>query len=85
MGLLFWNDPVKLREVAYQTSMITHSRVLGTGGAVLQAHAVALAVAENPDKQLDSQSFMSRLLDFTTDDAYRSKIAKFAALLQRAH
>ena len=25
---------------------------------------------------------MSRLLDFTTDDAYRSKITKFAALLQ---
>ena len=32
--------------------MITYSSVLGTGGAVLQARAVALAVAENPDKQL---------------------------------
>lgn len=82
VGLLFWNNPEKLKEIAYQSGLITHSHILGMEGAALQARAVALALAENPDKQLDSQSFITRLLDFTTEDAYHSKITKFAALLE---
>lgn len=82
VGLLFWDDPEKLRVVAYQTSLITHSHVLGKEGAALQARSVALGVAENPDERLDAQSFISRLLDFTTEDVYRAKLTKFAALLE---
>jgi poly(ADP-ribose) glycohydrolase ARH3 len=82
IGLLFWNNPEKLREVAYKSSLITHSHILGIEGAALQAYAVALAVTENPDKQLDSQYFISRLLDFTSEDVYRYKIKKFATLLE---
>lgn len=82
VGLLFWNDPVKLREVACQTSLITHSHILGMEGAALQARAVALAVAEDPDNPLDVDSFITTLLDFTTEDAYLRKIARFASLLK---
>ena len=82
VGLLFWNNPEKLRETACQSSLITHSHVLGMRGSVLQARAVALAIAENPAKQLDPQSFISSLLDFTDEDVYRAKITKFGDLLQ---
>lgn len=82
LGLFFRNNPVKLREVAYQSSMITHCHILGMEGAALQAWAVALAVAENPDESLDSRSFISRLLDFTTENIYRTKTAKFSTLLK---
>jgi len=83
IGLFFWNKPAELKKVAYQASLITHSHPLGMEGAALQAMAVALAVAENSDESLDPQSFISRLLDFTTEDIYRAKIAKLRLLLER--
>jgi len=83
VGVFFWNDFVKLKEVAYQTSRITHSHILGMEGAALQARAVALAVAGSPDEKLDVQSFVSCLLEFTTEDIYRAKLAKFTTLLKR--
>jgi poly(ADP-ribose) glycohydrolase ARH3 len=84
IGLFFWNKPAELKEVAYQASLITHSHSLGMEGAALQAWAVALAVSENPRESLDSQSFISRLLGFTTEDVYRAKIAKFSTLLEHS-
>jgi poly(ADP-ribose) glycohydrolase ARH3 len=83
IGLLYWNNHARLREVAYQASLITHSHVLGREGAALQALAIALALAEDPDKPLDVDFFTSRLLDFATEDVYRSKIARLAFLLKR--
>lgn len=82
IGLLFWSNHAKLKEVAHLSSLITHSHILGKEGAALQAMAVALAVAENSDKPLNSQSFISCLLDFTTEDVYRAKITRFGALLE---
>jgi poly(ADP-ribose) glycohydrolase ARH3 len=83
VGLLFWNHPEELREVARQSGLITHSHALGMEGAALQARAVAMAVAENPDNQLDSESFVSRLLDFAAEDVYRAKITRLNSLLGR--
>jgi len=83
IGLFFWNKPARLKEVAYQASLITHSHPLGMEGAAIQAMAVALAVAENPDESLGSGSFISRLFDFVTEDVYRAKIAKLSTLLKR--
>jgi poly(ADP-ribose) glycohydrolase ARH3 len=80
IGLFFWNKPVRLKEVTYQASLITHSHPLGIEGATIQAMAVALAVAENPDESLDSRSFISRLLDFAIEGVYHAKIAKFSTL-----
>jgi len=82
IGLLFWNNHARLREVAHQASLITHSHILGKEGAALQALAVALAAAEEPDKPINVQSLISCLLNFTTEDVYRSKITKFGALLE---
>jgi poly(ADP-ribose) glycohydrolase ARH3 len=82
VGLLFWDNPDKLREIACQTALITHSHALGMEGAVLQARAVALAVAESPDETLNVQSFISRLLDFSKEDTYRAKLTRFATFLK---
>ena len=82
IGLFFSSQPAEFREAAYLSSLITHSHVLGMEGAALQAMAVALAVAENPDKPLDTSSFASRLLSFATEDVYRAKIANFSILLE---
>ena len=82
IGLFFWSRLAELREAAHLSSVITHSHVLGMEGAALQAMAVALAVAEKPDKPLDTSSFASRLLSFATEDVYRAKIGKFSALLE---
>ena len=83
VGLFFWNRPLELREVAYQSSLITHAHVLGKEGAALQAMAVALAVAEDPERPFESLSFTSHLLDFTIEDVYREKLGKFSMLLER--
>lgn len=83
VGLLFRNDTEKLRQVACQSSLITHSHTLGMEGAALQAFAVATAVAENPDEIFNFQTFISHLLDFITEDVYRTKIEKFTALMER--
>lgn len=82
IGLLFWNNHARLKEVAYQASTITHAHILGKEGAALQALAIALAVAKDPHKPFDVQSFISYLLDFATEEVYRSKIARFAHLLK---
>jgi len=82
VGLLFWNNHAQLKEVAYQSSLITHSHILGMEGAALQATAVALAVARTPDRPLDTSSFISRLSDVVTQDIYHTKLAGFDALLK---
>ena len=82
IGLFFSSRPAELRDAAYLSSLITHSHALGMEGAALQAMAVALAVAESPDKPLDTSSFASRLLSFATEDVYRAKIANFSILLE---
>ena len=83
IGLFFWDQPAELREAAYQSSLITHSHVLGKEGAALQATAVALAVAEDPARPFEPLSFASRLLDSITEDTYRKKIGIFSTLLAR--
>ena len=83
IGLFFRNNPTKLKEAAYLSSRITHFHILGMEGAFIQAMAVALATAENPDKPLDTQSFISKLLNYATQDIYLGKIAKFDTLLGR--
>ena len=84
VGLFFWNQSARLMELAYLQSRITHSHVLGIEGAALQAMAVAIAVAGNPDIPFSSQSFLSTLMNFATEDVYRAKIAKSSSLMDRS-
>ncbi len=84
IGLLFFKDHLKLKEVAYKVSLITHAHPLGIEGAILQALAVALATAWEWDEPLDRLSFTSCLLSFVSEDIYRTKLAKFEVLFERS-
>ena len=82
LGLLFWNRQSELRDAVYESSRITHAHELGMEGAALQAMAVSLALTLDPANRLDIPAFIKVLLEFTTKDAYRQKIAKFPVLLE---
>ena len=59
VGLLYSRNLEKLREIAYQSSSITHSHELGKEGAALQACAVALALNTPSDEDIDRKFFSS--------------------------
>ena len=84
VGLFLWDRPVELREVAHLSSLITHSHALGMEGAAVQAKAVALAVAESPGRDLDAESFATKLLDVASHDEFGAKVGAFTTLLERA-
>ena len=81
VGLLYSTDPAKLREVAYKSSMITHSHELGKEGAALEAYAVALATNTTTDREIDPEVFIQELHNFTQQPLYRQKIAGMKELL----
>jgi len=81
VGLLYSRNLEKLREIAYQSSSITHSHELGKEGAALQACAVALAFNTPTDKDIDREAFLSKLQNFIQDQLYKGKIAQIRWLL----
>lgn len=81
VGLLYSHNLEKLREIAYQSSSITHSHELGKEGAALQAYAVALALNMYPDKDIDKEAFLFRLQNFIQNQLYKEKIAQIRELL----
>ncbi|MEC4685769.1 MAG: ADP-ribosylglycohydrolase family protein [Nitrospirota bacterium] len=76
VGLFYYNDPEKLREISCQSSRITHSHPLGMEGAALQAYAVSLAIREERD-------FPEKLKEFTRVDIYRKKMDALKELLDK--
>ncbi|VAX30325.1 hypothetical protein MNBD_NITROSPIRAE02-1339, partial [hydrothermal vent metagenome] len=76
VGLFYYNDPEKLREISCQSSRITHSHPLGMEGAALQAYAVSLAIRKE-------QNFPDRLREFTRVDVYRKKMDVLEELLDK--
>lgn len=81
VGLLYSHNLEKLREIAYQSSSITHSHELGKQGAALQACAVALALNTSSDEEIDREAFLSGLQDFIRDRLYKEKVARIRELL----
>lgn len=81
VGLLYSRNPEKLREIAYQSSSITHSHELAREGAALQACAVALALNTPSDEGIDKEAFLSKLHDFIQNQLYREKLAQIRKLL----
>jgi len=84
IGLLYSTDPTKLREIAYKSSMLTHSHELGKEGAALQAYAVALATniaAVAADREIDREVFIGRLHNFAQHPQYQQKITCIKELL----
>jgi poly(ADP-ribose) glycohydrolase ARH3 len=76
VGLFYYSNPERLREVSCQSSRITHSHPLGMEGAALQAYAVSLAIREEKD-------FPEKLKEFTRVDIYRKKIDVLKKLLDK--
>jgi len=81
IGLLYSRSLEKLREIAYQSSSITHSHELGKEGAALQACAVARALNTPSDEDIDKEAFLSRLQNFIQDRLYKEKVAQIRELL----
>ncbi|NQT74535.1 MAG: ADP-ribosylglycohydrolase family protein [Chloroflexi bacterium] len=74
VGLLYYDNPQKLKEVAYQSSHVTHAHILGKEGAALQAYAVALATTLDPTSSFDREAFLRKLGDFVVNDTYKEKL-----------
>jgi poly(ADP-ribose) glycohydrolase ARH3 len=81
VAVFYHNDLTMLREVAFRSSQITHSHVLGKEGAALQAYAIALAVGRESGKRFDSRGFLSRLDGLIQHETYRKKLEGLTMLL----
>jgi poly(ADP-ribose) glycohydrolase ARH3 len=79
IGLLYYDDHKKLREVAAKSAELTHTHDLGKEGAALQAYSIALAVQET--ETLNPSIFLEKLIRFTHSDLYKEKLMKAKRLL----
>jgi len=87
IDLFYHDDPARLREIAYQSSRITHTHVLATEGAALQAYAVALAAKTGPERfnpEALRDDFLNKLMDFAEVDTYREELESMETLLRQA-
>lgn len=83
IGLLYSNSTENLREIAYKSSIITHSHELGKEGAALQAYAVALALNTPSDEEIEREVFLLKLQNLVQNQLYKEKIASIKELLRR--
>ena len=77
IGLLYYDNADKLREIAHKSSHITHAHELGIEGAALQAFSIALAVRGQ------KAGMVSELHEFVKNEVYKEKLREIATLLQR--
>ena len=84
VGVLYYDDLPKLKEIAYKSSQITHAHELGKEGAALQAYAVALATAADPLSEFRSDEFLAKLVDFMQHQVFKQKVEKIRELLGKA-
>jgi len=81
LAVFYHSNLTMLKEVAYRSSQITHSHVLGKEGAALQAYSVALAVGLEYSPDFDPRGFLSRLGELVQHETYREKLENIAVLL----
>jgi poly(ADP-ribose) glycohydrolase ARH3 len=74
IGVFWYDDPVKLKEMAYASSQITHAHELGKDGGALQAYAVALATGADPSSGFRRDEFVARLHEFVQQDVFKQKV-----------
>ncbi|MEM1514607.1 MAG: ADP-ribosylglycohydrolase family protein [Candidatus Bathyarchaeia archaeon] len=82
VGLLYFDDPKMLREVARNQSIITHAHELGIEGAIIQAYAVSLAVKADKTKGINPRDFLDNLISLTENNVYRLKLKMVLLLLE---
>jgi len=73
VGLMYYDDPRVLRDIAFHCASITHSNELALEGAVLQACAVALAVLAEPG-DINTTEFLAALRMITQCKPYQEKL-----------
>jgi len=78
VGIFYYDDADKLKEIAYKSSHITHSHELGKEGAALQAFSIALAVSGTKKEDM-----LLKLKRFTKSEVYKEKVRKLEALLDK--
>jgi len=83
IGVFYHDNPDRLREVAHESSQITHAHSLGKEGASLQAYAIALATNLDPSLALNQGDFLAKLVDYTQDEVYRQKLNSVKELLAK--
>lgn len=81
VGVFYYNDPLKLKEIAYKSSQITHAHELGKEGAALQAYAVALAIQAKPSSAFPVDEFLKKLTNFIKHEVYKQKLRRIEELL----
>ena len=81
VGVLYYDDPTQMKATALRSSQITHAHELGKEGAVLQACAVALAVAADPAAELRTDEFLMSLCTVVQQQAFQEKLGKLGELL----
>jgi poly(ADP-ribose) glycohydrolase ARH3 len=79
VGIFYYDDADKLREIAYKSSHITHSHELGKEGAALQAYSIALSVRGRAKKE----DMLLELKEFVENEMYKEKIRKIEELLEK--
>lgn len=78
VGIFYYDDADKLREIAYKSSHITHSHELGKEGAALQALCIALAV-----RGTKKEGMLNEVKELLENEVYKGKIKKIEMLLGR--
>jgi len=81
LGVFYRDNPEMLRDAACGSGQITHAHPLGKEGGALQAYVVALAALMDPSADLDRAGFLSRLINFTSEEVYREKLNKISDLM----
>lgn len=81
VGVFYYDDLAKLKEIAYKSSQITHAHELGKEGAALQAYAIALATQADPSSAFQGNEFLRKLTDFTKHEVYQQKMKSAERLL----
>jgi len=81
IGVLYYDNPEILREVAHKSSQITHTHTLGKEGAAVQAYAIGLATNLEPSLAVDQHDFLAKLINYTQDRVYKEKLNRIKGLL----
>ena len=78
VGIFYYDNTDKLREIAYKSSQITHGHALGKEGAALQAFSIALAV-----RGTEKEAMLLELKEIVKSGIYKEKLRKIEALLEK--
>ncbi len=82
VGLFFYDNLDGLRCAVEEACKPTHNHPLAVEGALLEAAAVAKAVALDPGTEVDRRDFVEYLSSIASEEVYLRKLRKLAGLLE---